>query len=66
MIEFTVKDMTCGHCASRVTQAIESVDEHAKVSVDVAKKYVRIDSAHNAEEIAAALAEAGYPPAPVD
>lgn len=64
MIEFTVNDMTCGHCASRVTQAIKSVDDEAKVTVDVAKKRVRVDSAHDVAEIAAALTEAGYPPKP--
>lgn len=62
MIEFTINDMTCGHCASRVNQAIKSVDDQAKVTVDVAKKHVRVDSAHNSQEIAAALTEAGYPP----
>ena len=36
MIELTVNDMTCGHCASRVTQAMKSVDEQAKVSIDTA------------------------------
>lgn len=64
MIEFTLKDMTCGHCASRVTQAIKSVDDQARVTVDVAKKHVQVDSAHDVQEIAAALADAGYPPAP--
>lgn len=62
MIELTVNDMTCGHCASRVTQAIKSVDEQAKVSIDVAKKYVRIDGAGDIDAITAALTEAGYPP----
>ena len=64
MIEFNIKDMTCGHCARRVTEAIKSVDDQAKVTVDVANKHVRVDSAHNVAEIAAALTEAGYPPSP--
>lgn len=63
MIEFTIEDMTCGHCASRVTQAIKSVDDQAKVTVDVGKKHVRVDSAHDVQEIATALTDAGYPPA---
>lgn len=62
MIELTIKGMTCGHCASRVTQAVKSVDEQAKVSIDVAKKYVRIESARAAGDIEAALTQAGYPP----
>ena len=64
MIEFTVNDMTCGHCASRVTQAVKSVDDQAKVTIDVAKKYVRIDGADDIDAITAALTEAGYPPTP--
>lgn len=62
MIEFTVKDMTCGHCASRITQAIKALDAHAKVDIDVAKKFVGVDSDRGAAELAAALTEAGYPP----
>lgn len=64
MVEFTVNDMTCGHCASRVTQAIKAVDADAKVTIDVAKKYVGIDSTHAVTELTAALAQAGYPPVP--
>lgn len=64
MIELTINDMTCGHCASRVTQAVKSVDDQAKVTIDVAKKYVRIEGASDTDAIAAALTEAGYPPTP--
>ena len=64
MIELTVNDMTCGHCASRVTQAVKSVDDRAKVTIDVAKKYVRIEGVEDIDAITAALTEAGYPPAP--
>lgn len=64
MIEFTVNDMTCGHCASRVTQAVKSVDDQAKVTIDVANKTVRIEGAGDIDAIAAALTEAGYPPTP--
>lgn len=64
MVEFTVNDMTCGHCASRVTQAIKAVDADAKVSIDVAKKYVRIDSTRAVTEFTTALTEAGYSPVP--
>lgn len=64
MIELTINDMTCGHCASRVTQAVKSVDDQAKVTVDVANKQVRIEGTGDIDAIAAALTEAGYPPTP--
>ena len=31
MIEFTVNDMTCGHCASTITKAVKEVDAAARV-----------------------------------
>lgn len=64
MIELTVNDMTCDHCASRVTQSIKSVDERARVSIDIATKSVRIEGAGDIDAITAALTAAGYPPAP--
>lgn len=63
MIEFKLPDMSCGHCASTVTQACKLVDPGAKVNVDLDNKVVRIDSTEDASEFTAALAEAGYPPA---
>jgi copper chaperone len=63
MIEMTLPDMTCGHCASTVTQACELVDPAAKIEVDIATKKVKIESAEGRAEFAAALADAGYPPA---
>lgn len=65
MIEFKVGDMTCGHCAGRVTQAVKDVDQAARVDVDLESKRVRIESAHAAGEFTAAIAEAGYTPEPV-
>lgn len=62
MIEFTVKDMSCGHCVARVTAAVKSVDAQAQVVIDLPAKRVQIESARDAAHLAAALAAAGYPP----
>jgi len=62
MIEMTLPDMTCGHCASTVTQTCKLVDPSAKVEVDVAGRKV-LDSTEDAREFAQALSDAGYPPA---
>lgn len=63
MIEMTLPDMSCGHCASTVTQACKTVDPTAKVEVDLDSKKVRIDSAGDRQDFTEALTEAGYPPA---
>jgi copper chaperone len=64
MIEFTVNDMTCGHCASTITKAVKEVDAAGKCEIDLAEHRVRIASAHPAEEFRAAIEEAGFTPQP--
>ena len=63
MIEFKLPDMSCGHCASTVTRAVQQVDPQARVDVDLAGKTVKIETGQDRAPIARALAEAGYPPA---
>lgn len=62
MIEFTVGDMTCGHCASTITRAVKEVDAAGRCEVDLATRRVRIESSHPAEDFREAIAEAGYTP----
>lgn len=62
MIELNLPDMTCGHCASTVTQTIAFVDPAAKVEVDLNAKLVKIQSSEDRTDFADALTEAGYPP----
>lgn len=64
MIELQVPDMTCGHCAGRVTKAVKAVDEAASVNVNLENKRVSIGSAHAAGEFESAIREAGYTPQP--
>ena len=63
MLEFSLPDMSCGHCASTVTQTCKLVDPDAKVEVDLGAKKVKVESAESRQDFADALAEAGYPPA---
>jgi copper chaperone len=62
MIEFTVNDMTCGHCASSITRAVKEVDSASRCEVDLGAKKVRIESSRGAEEFRAAIEEAGFTP----
>ena len=62
MIEFRLPDMTCGHCASVVTQALRLADPACRVSVDLAAHTVRVQSVEDRRILADALTEAGYKP----
>lgn len=63
MLEFNLPDMSCGHCASTVTQTCKLVDPAAKVEVDLNARKVTVQSSEDRQDFAEALAEAGYPPA---
>jgi len=62
MIEFQVNDMTCGHCAGVITQAVAAVDAAATVEIDIATHRVRIHGSDQPQAILAAIIEAGYTP----
>lgn len=61
MYQLKVDNMTCGHCVSRVTQAVKTVDAAAAVAIDLPTKLVRITSSHDVGKIINAINEAGYP-----
>jgi copper chaperone len=62
MIEFTVRDMTCNHCAATITKAVKGVDAGGACEVDLAGKRVRIESGKPAEAFRAAIEDAGFTP----
>jgi len=62
MIEFQINDMTCGHCASTITKAVQSLDQAAKVEIDLEAKRVRVESPVGAVKLAAAIRGAGFTP----
>lgn len=63
MISFQVSDMTCGHCASTITQAVKAFDEDATVRIDLAAHRIDIQTpAADAAGLASAIQGAGYTP----
>ena len=64
MITFQIPAMSCGHCVRSITEAVLATDPAAEVQADVASQSVQINSSTPPEKLAAALAAAGYPPAP--
>ena len=63
MIQFSIPQMSCGHCARAVTEAVKEVDPQATVDVDLASKKVNVESQAQRERLIEALTEAGYAPA---
>ncbi|GAA0970292.1 heavy-metal-associated domain-containing protein [Actinocorallia libanotica] len=59
---YTVAGMTCGHCAAFVTEEIERIVGVTAVVVDVDTGRVSVtsDEGLDAEDVRAAVEEAGY------
>ena len=57
---FTVTGMTCGHCERAVTQAVQTVDPNAKLTIDRAAQRVTVTSDQPREALAQAIANEGY------
>ena len=62
MIEFRLQNMTCGHCAKAVAQALREVDPQAEMEVDLLNRKVKVRTTAHKPLLEAALAQAGYPP----
>jgi len=63
MIELKLPTMTCGHCVRTVTDTVHTVDDAAKVEIDLPTQHVRIDSQQPREAFERALTAEGYAPA---
>jgi len=62
-MQFQLPAMSCDHCVKVVTDTVRSLDAQARVSADLATHTVRVETTQPQPAVAAALAEAGYPPA---
>jgi len=58
--EFSVEDMTCGHCEKAVTQALADALPGAAVRVELAAHRVSVEG--DAGKAEAAIRDAGYTP----
>jgi copper ion binding protein len=59
---FTVKGMTCGHCVNHVTEEVKKIAGVTEVAVELESGAVSVtsDSVITAEQMEAAVVEAGY------
>ncbi|MDI4635009.1 heavy-metal-associated domain-containing protein [Pelomonas sp. V22] len=64
MEQFKLPDMSCGHCVAAITEALGELDAKAQLSFDREARSLQVQgSSKSRAELAAALSEAGYPPA---
>ncbi|OWV92723.1 heavy metal-binding protein [Rhizobium sp. R72] len=61
MYEFTIQNMTCGHCAGAVEKAIKAADPDARAKIDLATRTAKVETRLDPAAIAAAIESAGYP-----
>lgn len=60
--EFSVPDMTCGHCVKAITAAIQQQWPDAVVAADTATHRVSVEVQADAQAVLAAIKEEGYNP----
>lgn len=65
MIKLSIPDMSCGHCAGVITKTVKDLDAAAGVEFDMATRTATLNTSADPAEVCNALAEAGYPAAPV-
>lgn len=63
MTEFHLPDMTCGHCASRVAQALKQADPACEIRIDLKARTAQVQSSEERATLVEALTEVGYAPA---
>ncbi|MBV2209171.1 MAG: heavy-metal-associated domain-containing protein [Thermomonas sp.] len=58
---FKVENMSCQHCVNAITRALQALDKHADVTVDLSKGEVSAHGQFSAADVIAALQEEDYP-----
>lgn len=64
-IQFNVPDMSCGHCVSAITAAVQQVAPGATVTTDLASHKVSIEGSDDTAGVQQAILDAGYDAQPV-
>ena len=61
MFVLDVSGIGCGSCISKITKAIQALDNEVKVLVDRAAGKVNVERSENPERVRAAVATLGFP-----
>ncbi|MDM0043757.1 heavy-metal-associated domain-containing protein [Variovorax dokdonensis] len=66
MPSLRIDDMTCGHCASVIKNAVLGIDASAKIEVVLTERLVHVESTRaDVHAISKAISGAGYSAVPV-
>lgn len=65
MTDFSIPDMTCGHCKKVVEETLLGLDAAARITVDLEAHKVAVDTEAPVEAMVAALRDAGYEARPL-
>lgn len=60
MVVLKVTGMGCGSCVSKITRAIQSWDQHARVEIDRASGLVSVDTDASAASVRELVQQLGY------
>jgi copper chaperone len=61
MTEFSIPDMSCGHCKASVEAALSSVPGTGRIEVDLAARRARVEGSAVPAAMLAALDAVGFP-----
>ena len=61
MFILDVSGIGCGSCVSKITKAIQSLDNKATISVDRSAGKVSVESSESSEQIRKAVEALGFP-----
>ncbi len=59
-MRFSVPNMSCGHCKSAIETAVNGADPAARITFDMDKRIVDIQSQASAADLQSAMSGAGY------
>lgn len=62
MTEFTLPDMTCGHCVGAINEALTELDPQCEIEFDLLNHLITVNSTCTPQQLVNALTDAGYPP----
>ncbi len=60
-MHFSVPDMSCGHCVSRIQARLEASGRITNLEINLEKATLSLDTGLSVEEVISMLDEAGYP-----
>lgn len=63
-MKLSIPDMACGGCVKGVARAVAAVDRNARVTPDLARRVVTVDTRASEADVLAALTRAGFPAEP--